>query len=554
MDASQSDASFGDILFQFEQEHQPDLRGGETVQGTVVAITGDKIYVDVGRKMEGLLLIEAAKAAGLTKLEKGTPLIVMVTGRDEEGYYLLSTQKVEVPKDWSALEAAHKEKHTIVGRVVEAIKGGLRVDVGVRAFMPASRSGARDQAELEKLIGQEIQCRITKLDTAKEDVVVDRRVVLEEEAAKAKHQRFAQLNEGDVVRGTVRTVTDFGAFVDLGGFDGLLHVADMSWGRVGKPGDVVKPGDSIEVKVLKVNRETRKIALGLKQLSPDPWTVAGEKYKVGDRAKGIVSRLTDFGAFVELDPGIDGLIHLSEMSWSKKVRKPADVVKVGDQVETVVLAVNPAEHRIGLGLKQALGDPWEEAQKKYGVGSTVDGTVTSLQKFGAFVDLGDGIEGMIHIGDISREKRLEHPNEVLKVSQQVRAQVLEVDKSRRRIRLGMKQLEPTSVDEYISEHQSGEVVSGRLIEVSGGRARVELGEGVFATCRMKEAVKESRAQNGGESRADLSAMTAMLSARWKAGTGSGAAGPEQVRPGQVRSFRITLLDPAHKKIEVELAG
>jgi small subunit ribosomal protein S1 len=553
-DAAQSDASFGDILFQFEQQHQPDLRGGETLQATVVAVTGENVYVDVGRKMEGLLPVDAVRAAGLAKLKAGDPLIVTVTGRNQEGYYLLSTQKVEVPKDWSALENAYKEKHTIVGRVVEAVKGGLRVDVGVRAFMPASRSGARDQAEVEKLIGQEIQCRITKLDTAKEDVVVDRRVVLEEDVLKAKQQRFAQINEGDVVRGTVRTVTDFGAFVDLGGFDGLLHVADMSWGRVGKPADVVKPGDSIEVKVLKVNRETRKISLGLKQLAPDPWTLAGEKYKVGDRLTGTVSRLTDFGAFVELDPGIDGLIHLSEMSWSKKIRKPADLLKVGDQVEAVVLAVNTGEHRIGLGLKQALGDPWEEAEKKFAVGSIVEGAVTSLQKFGAFIDLGDGIEGMIHIGDISREKRLEHPNEVLKAGQTVRAQVLELDKSRRRIRLGMKQLEPTSVDEYIAEHQNGEVVSGRLIEVSGGRARVELGEGVFATCKMKEAAKESRTRNGGESRADLSAMTAMLSARWKAGAAGGAPGQEQVRPGQVRSFRITLLDPAHKKIEVELAG
>lgn len=550
-----SEASFGDILLQFEQQHQPDLRGGETVQATVVAVTSETVYVDVARKMEGQLPLEAARAAGLDKIQPGDHLVVTVTGRNQEGYYLLSTVRVEVPKDWSALEQAFKEKQTIVGRVSEVIKGGLRVDVGVRAFMPASRSGARDQADLEKLVGQEIQCRITKLDTAKEDVVVDRRAVLEEEAAKAKEQRFLQLNEGEVLHGTVRTVTDFGAFVDLGGFDGLLHVADMSWGRVAKPSDVVKPGDTLEVKLLKINRETRKISLGLKQLAPDPWSVAAEKFTVGDRVKGTVSRITDFGAFVELAPGVDGLIHLSEMSWSKKVRKPADVVKVGEMVEAVVLAVNAAEHRIGLGLKQALGDPWEEAQKKYPVESAVDGTVTSLQKFGAFVDLGDGIEGMIHIGDISREKRLDHPSEMLKVGQAVRAQVLEIDKARRRIRLGMKQLEPTSVDEYIGEHQSGETVSGRLIEVSGGRARVELGEGVFATCRLKETPPESHEGQGGAGKVDLSTMSAMLTARWKSGASPGAAPvKEQVRPGQVRSFRITQIDPAHKKIEVELVG
>jgi small subunit ribosomal protein S1 len=553
-EVASSEASFGELLSQFEQQHQTDLRTGETLQATVVAVTADKIYVDVGRKMEGVLTPDAVAAAGIEDLKANDTILVTVTGRDEEGYYLLSTVKVERPRDWSALEQAFNEKRTIGGRVTELVKGGLRVDVGARAFMPASRSGARDQVELEKLVGQEIECRITKLDTAKEDVVVDRRIVIEEQAAKAKAEKFANLNEGDVVRGTVRTVTDFGAFIDIGGFDGLLHVADISWGRVTKPSDVLKPDDSFDVKILKLNRETRKISLGLKQLSPDPWSAAAEKFRVGDRVKGTVSRLTDFGAFIELEPGVDGLIHLSEMSWSKKVRKPSDVLKVGDQVEVVVLAVNIAEHRIGLGLKQALGDPWEEVPKKYPVDSAVEGTVTSLQKFGAFVDLGDGIEGMIHIGDISREKRLDHPNEILKMGQVVRAQVLEVDKGRRRIRLGMKQLEPTSVDEYIAEHKTGEVVSGRLIEVSNGRARVELGEGVFATCRIKEPSSGPREAAGGENRADLSAMTAMLSAKWKAGGGTASGARDQARPGQIRSFRITMLDPAHKKIEVELAG
>lgn len=556
MEAPPAESSFGDILLEFEQSQKPDLRGGETVQGKVVAITSDFVYVDVGRKMEGLLKPDAARAAGLDKLKAGDPLTVTVTGRNEEGYYMLSTIKVEVPKDWSALERVFNEKLTIAGTVTEVVKGGLRVDVGSRAFMPASRSGARDQVELEKLVGQEIQCRITKLDTAKEDIVVDRRVVLEEESKKAKDQRFQELKEGDVLPGHVRTVTDFGAFVDLGGFDGLLHVADMSWGRVGKPSDLVKAGDSLQVKVLKVNRETRKISLGLKQLQPDPWSVAAEQFKVGDRVKGTVSRITDFGAFVELAPGVDGLIHMSEMSWSKKIRKPSDVLKPGELVETIILTVNPADHRIGLGLKQALGDPWEEAQKKYPVDAIVEGSVTSLQKFGAFVDLGDGIEGMIHIGDISREKRLEHPNEVLKTGQVVKAQVLEIDKGRRRIRLGMKQLEPTSADEYIGEHKIGEVVTGRLIDIAGGRARVELGEGVFAMCRLKESSHEAKESKGGESRADLSAMTAMLSARWKAGagTGSGPGAKEQLKAGQVRTFRIAQLDAAHKKIEVELVG
>lgn len=547
-----NETSFGELLSQFEQQHRAELRGGETLQGTVIAVSAENAYVDVGRKMEGLLSLDKVRAAGHDQIKVGDLVTVTVTGRDSEGYYQLSTVKVERPKDWSALESAFKEKRTIAGTVAEVVKGGLRVDVGARAFMPASRSGAKDQAELEKLVGQEIQCRITKLDTAHEDVVVDRRIVLEEQASQAKQERFAQIHEGDVVHGTVRTLTDFGAFVDLGGFDGLLHVADMAWSRTVKPSDVVKVGDEIDVKVLKVNAETHKIALGLKQLIPDPWSQAAEKFKVGDRVKGRVSRVADFGAFVELEPGIDGLIHLSEMSWTKKVRKPSDLLKAGDVVETVVLNVSPAEHRIALGLKQALGDPWDEAPKKYPVDSVVEGTVTNLQKFGAFVDLGDDIEGMIHIGDISREKRLNHPNEALKVGDKVRAQVLEVDKGKRRIRLGIKQLEPTSIDEYIAEHQSGEVVSGRIVDVSSGRAKVELGEGVYAVCKIKQGATEAKSQEQGQR--DLSSMTAMLSAKWKAGGAAAGTGEEAVRAGQIRSFRITSIDPAQKRIEVELAG
>src|SRR5579862_3579153 len=465
-----ADTSFGDILTQFEQTHHA---GGERVEGTVVSVTPDGVFVDIGRKMDGML-------PPAPELKPGIKVIVSIRGRDESGTYLLSTIKVETPKDWTGLEAAFAEKRTIGGTVLEVVKGGLRVDVGVRAFMPASRSGARDQAEMEKLIGQQIECRITKLDVADEDVVVDRRVVLEEQEFENRQEAFGRLQEGAVVHATVRTVTDFGAFLDLGGVDGLLHVTDMAYARTIKPSDVVKPGDELDVKILKINRDTRKIALGLKQLAPDPWSLAPEKYPQGSRVKGKVSRVTDFGAFVELEPGIEGLIHVSEMSWSKKQVRAADIVKAGDLVEVVVLGVNPADKRIALGLKQALGDPWEDAVKKYPVGSVAEGPVTSLAKFGAFVELGSGIEGMIHIGDISREKRLNHPNEVLKMGQVVKAQVLEVDRERRRFKLGIKQLEPTSIDEYVAERKTGETVSGRIVDVSGGRIKVELGEGVRA--------------------------------------------------------------------------
>lgn len=557
---AEDENSFANILSEFEQQHHGNGQG-QTVQGTVVSISPESVFVDIGRKMDGVLPIEPFKdAQGELTVKVGDTVTVNVTGRDGEGAYTLSTIKVERPRDWSAFEAAFAEKRSIGGTVTEVVKGGLRVDVGVPAFLPASRSGVRDQADMEKLVGQHVEVKIIKLDIAEEDVVVDRRSILEERAAVAKQEAFGQIKEGDVVRGTVRSLTDFGAFVEIApGIDGLLHVADMSWVRVAKPADVVAINDSFEVKILKLNKESRRISLGLKQLIPDPWTLAGERFKVGDRVQGKVSRLTDFGAFIELAPGVDGLIHVSEMSWSKKVRKPSDVVKVGEMVETVVLGVNAPEHRISLGLKQALGDPWEEAREKYPEGAIVEGAVTSLQPFGAFVDLGNGIEGMIHIGDISREKRLDHPKDMLKTGQTVKALVLEQDQERRRIRLGLKQLEPTNVDHFIAEHQVGEVITGRIADVSGNRIKAELAEGVYATFRLPSPEPASKAERRAQAASvDLSSMTAMLKERWKQGvppTAEGAAKParEQYRAGQVCSFKITALDAAKKSIDVEFA-
>ena len=536
------DASFGDILSEFEQSHR---KGGETLEGVVVSVTPDGVFVDIGRKMDGVLPLDTARP-----LKVGDKLIVSLRGRDQEGNYLLSTIKVETPRDWSALEAAFASKAIIGGTVTEAVKGGLRIDVGVRAFMPASRTGAHDQPALEALIGQQIECRITKLDTANEDVVVDRRSVLEERERAAKEELIGRIQEGAVLHGTVRSLTDFGAFIDLGGVDGLLHVSDMAYSRTVKPADVVSVGQELDVKVLKINRETRKIGLGLKQLQADPWAAAVAKYPQGERVKGKVSRVADFGAFVELEPGLEGLIHVSEMSWTRKNVRAADIVKAGDLVEVVVLGVNPADKRIALGLKQALGDPWEEALKKYPVGGTAEGTVSSLAKFGAFVDLGEGVEGMIHIGDIVHEKRLNHPSDALKVGEKIKAQVLEVDRERRRLRLGIKQLQPTSIDEYIAEHKAGDLVSGRLVDVSGSRAKVELGEGVFAACRLAE-TKAAEAPASAP-KADLSSLTAMLQQKWKSGGGE-AAVSDAPKAGQVRSFKILGVDPAQKKIELELA-
>src|SRR5579863_3048188 len=540
-EATPVDTSFGDILTEFEQSHHA---GGQTLEGTVVSVTPDGVFLTIGRKMDGVLPPDPAR-----QFKPGEKLLVSIRGRDEQGNYLLSTVKVDTPRDWTGLEAAFANKAAIGGRVTEVVKGGLSVDVGVRAFMPGSRSGARDQAELEGLVGQEIECRITKLDPASEDVVVDRRVVLEEREQAAKLEAVERLQEGAVVSGTVRTVTDFGAFVDLGGVEGLLHVSDMTYARGVKPSEVVTPGQALEVKILKINREARKISLGLKQLAPDPWTAAAGKYTAGSRVKGKVSRVTDFGAFVELEPGIEGLIHVSEMSWTRKNVRAADIVKPGDMVEVIVLGVNEVEKRIALGLRQALGDPWEEALKKYPVGSAGEAPVTSLAKFGAFVDLGDGIEGMIHIGDITNEKRLNHPSEALKVGEKVRFQVLEADRERRRLRLGIKQLQPTSIDEYIAERKPGDTVSGRIVDLSGNRAKVELGEGVMAHCKLAEKAADAPAS---ASKTDISSLTAMLAQKWKMGGGTEAS-PDALRAGQIRSFRITSVDPAQKRIELELA-
>ena len=538
------DASFGDILTEFEQSHHA---AGGAMDGTVVSVTPDAVFVDIGRKMDGVLTPDPK-----VPLQPGQKLLVNIRGRDDEGNYLLSTIRVEVPKDWTGLETAFAGQMVIAGRVMEVIKGGLRVDVGVPAFMPASRSGTRDVADLEKLVGQDIECRITKLDTASEDVVVDRRSVLEERERAAKEEAFAQLKEGTVMRGTVRTLTDFGAFVDLGGFDGLLHVAEMSWSRNVKPSDVVSPGQQIDVKILKISAETHKISLGMKQLQADPWSVVAEKYTPGARVHGKVSRVADFGAFVELEPGIEGLIHVSEMSWTKKNVRPVDVVKPGETVEVVILGVKSGEKRIALGLKQALGDPWEEALQKYPLGATVEAPVTSLAKFGAFVDLGNGIEGMIHIGDISNDKGLNHPNEALKQGEVVKAVVLEADKDRRRLRLGIKQLIPTSIDEYIAERKPGDTVSGRVVDVSVNRVRVELGEGVNATCKLPQ--QSAAEASASSAKADVSALSAMLASKWKSGGGQdGGATSEALRAGQVRTFKIVSLDAAQKRIELELA-
>lgn len=541
--------SFGDILSQFQRTHSHKVEGGRQLEATVIAVTDEAVFFDIGFKSEGILPATALQGE---KIKPGDKALVTVKGRDLDGYYELSRFKVERPMDWSALEKAFADKSAVLGTVTAVVKGGFRVDVGVRAFMPASRSGVREAAEMEKLVGQEIRCRIIKLDVTDEDVVVDRRAVAEEEERSVKDRLYAQIKEGDVLNGTVRSLMEYGAFIDIGGVDALLHVSDIAWGRINKPADVLSVGQQVDVKVLKLANEgdKRRISVGLKQLQPHPWDAVAQKYKLGDRVRGTVTRLMEFGAFVELEPGIEGLIHISEMSWSKgKVRKAGDVVKSGETVEVVVLGVKADEQRMSLGLKQALGDPWVEVPQRFPVGSEVEGPVTSLMKFGAFVQLAEGVEGMIHVSEISAEKRIGQPAEVLRVGQIVKALVLGVDPEKRQMKLSMKQLVPTGIDEYVAEHKEGDVVTGRLVDESGTRA--ELGEGIFAQCKQSTAAP-SKSEAAKPAKADLSSLSSMLQARWKTGAGAPVKA-EPARAGQVRSFRITQLDKTAKKIVVEPA-
>jgi small subunit ribosomal protein S1 len=541
--------SFGDILSQYQKSSSRKTEGSRQLQATVIAANAESVFFDIGYKSEGILPLTALRGE---TLKPGDKALVTVKGRDLDGYYELSMFKVERPMDWTALEKAFAEKSSVLGTVTAVVKGGFSVDVGVRAFMPASRSGVRDAADMEKLVGQEIRCRIIKLDVTDEDVVVDRRAVAEEEERSAKDRVYSQMKEGDTVNGTVRSLADYGAFVDLGGVDALLHVGDISWTRVNKPADVLSVGQQLEVKVLKLGNEgdKRRISVGLKQLQPHPWDAVAQKYTAGDRVRGTVTRLMEFGAFVELEPGIEGLIHISEMSWAKgKVRKASDVVKEDETVEVIILQVQAPERRLSLGLKQALGDPWADIAQRFQVGSAVEGPVTNLTKFGAFVQLSEGIEGMVHVSDITAEKRINSPHDMLRVGQIVKAQVLAIDLEKRQMRLGMKQLIPTGIDEYLAEHNEGDTVTGRLMDDAGTRA--ELGEGIHATCRAAAVKAPAPAEAAASAKADLSSLSSMLQARWKSGS-SPTPKAEPARAGQIRSFRIVKLDRAGKKIEVEL--
>ncbi len=462
---------------------------GEILQGHVLKVTDQEVIVDVGYKSEGLVPIQQfMEPDGSVQVRPGDVVDVVVDrhGAEVEGYILLSHEKARRIRAWQNLETAYREGLLVSGRVLGRTKGGLAVDVGVRAFMPASQADLRPLHNLDALIGQDIAVKVVKLNRRRGNVVVSRRLAIEEELNARKAALLELLHEGAIVRGVVKNLTDYGAFVDLGGVDGLLHVSDMSWGRVGHPSEVVHPGDEITVKVLKFDREKERISLGLKQVLPDPWENVAERYPVNSRVIGRVVSITDYGAFVELEPGVEGLIHVSEMTWSRRMKHPSKVVKVGDDVEAVVLAVQPRERRISLGLKQLEPDPWTTVESRYSVGSVVEGRVRKLVDFGAFVEIEEGIDGLVHVSDLSWTKRVKHPSEVLKKGQMVQAVILHIDAAHRRLSLGIKQLQPDAWETFFRSHQVGDIVRGRVCRAAAFGVFVEVAPGVEALCHNSE--------------------------------------------------------------------
>jgi small subunit ribosomal protein S1 len=462
---------------------------GEVLQGHVLKVTANEVIVDFGYKSEGLVPIEQVRLPdGSVPLQPGDTIDVVVDrkGEEVEGYILLSHEKAGRLRAWDNLEKAFHERLLVSGRVLGRIKGGLAVDVGVRAFMPGSHADVRPVHNLDSLIGQDIAVKVVKLNRRRGNVVVSHRMAVEEEHESRKSAVLDNIQEGALVTGVVKSLTEYGAFVDLGGIDGLLHVSDISRGRIGHPSEVLHTGDEITVKVLKFDREKERISLGLKQAMPDPWEHAAERYQINQRVLGRVVSITDYGAFVELEPGIEGLIHVSEMTWSRRLKHPSKVVKAGDEVEAVVLGVQLKDRRISLGIKQLEPDPWTTVEGRYSVGSVVEGRVRKLTDFGAFIEIEEGIDGLVHVSDLSWTKRVKNPSEVLKKGQIVQAAVLNIDAASRRLSLGIKQLQPDAWETFFRSHQVGDIVHGRVCRAATFGVFVELAPGIEALCHNSE--------------------------------------------------------------------
>ncbi len=515
---------FATALETFTPETETVTSEDRVIKGTVVKVTDQYVMVDVGMKSEGVVPVaEVRDHEGNVTVQPGQEIDVMIEkGETEEGYIHLSHQKAQRLRAWDEIEAAYNEKRPIRARVIDRIKGGLTVDIlGARAFLPGSQVDVRPVRNLDGMKGQEFDVRVIKLNKKRGNIVASRKQILDEEVSAKREKTMEHLEEGAILTGAVKNLTDYGAFVDLGGIDGLLHVTDMSWGRLTHPRDLVQVGDQIQVKILKFDKDKQRVSLGFKQLTPDPWLDAAERYPVGAHVKGHVISVTDYGAFVELEQGIEGLVHVSEMTWSKRMKHPSKIVNVGDEVETVVLNVNPTERRISLGLKQLQTNPWESLGDKFPINSTVEGRVRNLTDFGAFIEIEDGIDGLVHVSNLSWTKRVKHPSEVLKKGDRVKAIVLGIEPENRRLSLGIKQLQPDVWETFFQQHRVGDVVHGKVLRLASFGAFVELAEGVEGLCHNSEAVDANQQ-------------------------------PLKLEPGQEHEFKIIKMNEAEKKVGLSI--
>lgn len=482
------DMDFGKILEEHEQSHRSEINENELVKGRVVKITEQVVVIDVGYKSEGIVPIAEFKEGDQIIVKPGDEIDVFVKQlENNEGYVELSRADAVRLQTWDQIEKAAREGNTITGRVTDRIKGGLRVDIGgIQAFLPGSQVDVRPVRNLDSYRNKEIEIRVIKVNKKRGNIVLSRKAVLEETINNLKHQTFKDLEEGIVREGQVKNITEYGAFIDLGGIDGLLHITDMSWGRIQNPNELFKVGETIQVKILKFDRDKERVSLGYKQLIPDPWATAVERYPVGTRVKGKVASVTDYGAFIELEPGVEGLVHVTEMSWSKRVKHPSKLVSTTQEVEAVVLEVDQNNRRISLGIKQIEANPWDSIGERYGIGARVKGRVRNLTDFGAFVEIEDGIDGLVHVSDISWTKRIKHPSEALKKNQEVDAVITAIDIEGRRLSLSIKDLEPNAWDRFFDTHRLGDVVSGKVTRFANFGAFVELEDGIEGLCHVSE--------------------------------------------------------------------
>ena len=461
---------------------------GEVIKGTVLQVSDSEVIVDVGYKSEGIIsLSEFYDENGEAPIVPGDLVDVLLERtEDREGHIVLSREKAEKMKIWDEVEKAYNDQKVVIGRVIERIKGGLAVDIGVRAFLPGSQIDVRPVRNLDSLRGQELRMRVIKVNKKRGNIVLSRKVLIEEENAEKKKDTLANLSEGQVMQGVVKNITDYGAFIDLGGIDGLLHVTDMTWGRAQHPSELFKVNDEVDVVVLKYDAASERVSLGYILLHADPWEAAADRYPVGQRLSGKVVSVTDYGAFVELEPGVEGLIHVSEMSWSKRVKHPSKIMNVGDSVDSMVLGVDTETRRISLGLKQIESNPWQELSEKYPVGTTIKGAVRNLTEFGAFVEVEEGIDGLIHISDMSWSKRLKHPSELLQKGDEVEAMVLNIEPENQRLSLGLKQLATDVWDDFFANTKVGDVTEGKIVRITNFGAFVELAEGIEGLIHVSE--------------------------------------------------------------------